>query len=48
MNEDFVRVAEKNELQPSTMKSFDFAGERVCIVNIDGNYYAIGNVYSYG
>lgn len=26
------------------MKSYDFAGERVCVVNIEGNYYAIGNV----
>ena len=29
------------------MKSYDFAGERVCVVNIEGNYYAIGNVYTH-
>ena len=44
MSGDFIRVANTKEIQPSTMKYFDFAGERVCIVNIDGNYYAIGNV----
>ena len=26
------------------MKAYDLAGERVCIVNIEGNYFAIGNV----
>lgn len=44
MSEDFLRVANAKEIQPSTMKSYDFAGERVCVVNIEGNYYAIGNV----
>ncbi len=44
MSEDFVRVAKTKELQPTNMKSYDFAGDRVCIVNIDENYYAIGNV----
>jgi nitrite reductase/ring-hydroxylating ferredoxin subunit len=41
---DFIRVANTKEIQPSTMKSYDFAGDRVCVVNIEGNYYAIGNV----
>ena len=26
------------------MKAYDLAGESVCIVNIEGNYFAIGNV----
>jgi nitrite reductase/ring-hydroxylating ferredoxin subunit len=26
------------------MKAVDVAGEKVCIINIDGNFYAIGNV----
>jgi nitrite reductase/ring-hydroxylating ferredoxin subunit len=38
--EDFVKVAESKDMGPSTMK----AGEKVCIINIEGNYYAIGNV----
>ena len=44
MSEDFVRVAETNDIQPSTMKVYDLAGERVCIVNIEDNYFAIGNI----
>ena len=44
MSRDFVRVAETKNIQPSTMKAVDLANERVCIVNVEGNYYAIGNV----
>jgi nitrite reductase/ring-hydroxylating ferredoxin subunit len=41
---DFVKVAETKDIQPSTMKAVDLASERVCIVNVEGIYYAIGNV----
>jgi nitrite reductase/ring-hydroxylating ferredoxin subunit len=44
LSEDFVKVAESNEIKPSGMKAVEVAGEQVCIVNIEGNYYAIGNV----
>jgi nitrite reductase/ring-hydroxylating ferredoxin subunit len=44
VNNDFVKVAETKDIQPSTMKAVDLASERVCIVNVEGNYYAIGNV----
>ena len=44
MNNNFVKVAETKDIQPSTMKAVDLASERVCIVNVEGNYYAIGNV----
>jgi nitrite reductase/ring-hydroxylating ferredoxin subunit len=44
MTEDFVKVAETKDIQPSDMKAVDLAGERVCIINVEGNYYAIGNV----
>jgi len=44
LSRDFVRVAETKDIQPSTMKAVDLAGERVCIVNVEGNYYAIGNI----
>ncbi len=44
MSADFVKVAETKDIKPSTMKAIDLAGERVCIVNVEGNYYAIGNV----
>jgi len=44
LTEDFLKVAESNEIAPSSMKVVDIAGEKVCIINIEGNYYAIGNV----
>ena len=43
-SEDFVKVVESNEIRLSTMKAFDVDGEKICIINIDGNFYAIGNV----
>jgi ferredoxin-NADP reductase/nitrite reductase/ring-hydroxylating ferredoxin subunit len=42
--DDFVKVAEANDIQPSQMKEVQFDGEDVCIANVDGKYYAIGNV----
>jgi 3-phenylpropionate/trans-cinnamate dioxygenase ferredoxin component len=44
LSADFVKVAETKDVQPSSMKAVDLEEERVCIVNIEGNYYAIGNV----
>ncbi|HYZ59567.1 MAG TPA: Rieske 2Fe-2S domain-containing protein [Nitrososphaeraceae archaeon] len=44
MSTDFVKVAETKDIQPSNMKGIGLAGEKVCIANIEGNYYAIGNV----
>ena len=44
MSEDFVKAAESKDIAPSSMKAVDVAGEKVCIIKIEGNYYAIGNV----
>jgi nitrite reductase/ring-hydroxylating ferredoxin subunit len=44
VNNNFVKVAETKDIQPSAMKAVDLASERVCIVNVEGNYYAIGNI----
>ena len=44
MSEDFVKVAESKDIEASSMKAVDVAGEKVCIINIEGNYYAIGNI----
>ena len=41
---DFVRVAETKDIQKSQMKEVQIDGEDVCIANVDGKYYAIGNV----
>ncbi len=47
MSVDFVKVAEIKDIQPSNMLAVDLEGERVCIANVEGNYYAIGNICIY-
>jgi nitrite reductase/ring-hydroxylating ferredoxin subunit len=42
--EDFVKVAETKDIQPSKMKAAEVDGEKVCVANVEGKYYAIGNV----
>ena len=45
MGADFVKVAETRDIQPSNMRAVNLeGGERICIVNVEGKYYAIGNV----
>jgi glycine betaine catabolism B len=44
LSENFVKVADINDIQPSQMKEVQVDGEAICIVNVDGKYYAIGNV----
>jgi nitrite reductase/ring-hydroxylating ferredoxin subunit len=39
-----IKVAEIRDIEPTSMKAVDVAGEKVCIINFEGNYYAIGNV----
>jgi nitrite reductase/ring-hydroxylating ferredoxin subunit len=42
--EGFVKVADKSDIQPSHMKEVQVDGESICIVNVKGKYYAIGNI----
>jgi nitrite reductase/ring-hydroxylating ferredoxin subunit len=44
LSEDFVRVADIKDIQSSTMKAVEVAGEKICVANVEGKYYAIGNV----
>ena len=44
MSEDFVKVANTNDIQPSHMKEVQLDGEIICLANIEGKYYAIGNI----
>jgi hypothetical protein len=44
MEEDFVKVAETKDLQASQMMAVEVNDEKVCIANVGGKYYAIGNV----
>ena len=41
---DFVKVAEIKDIQPSKIIAIDVDGEKVCVANVEGKYYAIGNV----
>ncbi len=44
MSEDFVKVADTKDIQPSHMKEVQVDGENICVVNIEGKYYAIGSI----
>ena len=44
LSEDFVKVADTKDIQPSHMKEVQVEGENICIVNVEGKYYAIGNI----
>lgn len=44
MSEDFVKVADTKDIQPSHMKEVQVDGENICVVNVEGKYYAIGNI----
>ncbi len=40
----FVNVASATELKPDEMKAVNVNGKPVLLVNLNGTYYAIGNV----
>jgi glycine betaine catabolism B len=42
--EKFFKVAETKDIQTSQMKAVEVNGERVCVANVEGRFYAIGNV----
>ena len=44
LTEEFVKVANIKDIQPSQMKAVEVAAEKICVANIEGKYYAIGNV----
>jgi ferredoxin-NADP reductase/nitrite reductase/ring-hydroxylating ferredoxin subunit len=44
LSEDFVKVAETRDIQPSQMKEVEVNGQNICVVNVNGKYYAIGSV----
>jgi glycine betaine catabolism B len=44
LSQDFVNVADTQDLQPSQMKEVEVNGEKICLANVEGKYYAIGNV----
>jgi glycine betaine catabolism B len=44
LSEDFVKVANINDIQPSHMKEVQVDGENICVANVEGKYYAIGSI----
>ena len=42
--EDFVKVANTEDIQPSQMKEVEVNGQNICVANVDGKYYAIGSI----
>lgn len=42
--EDFVKVADINEIKSSQMKEVEVEGQKILIANIKEKYYAIGNI----
>src|ERR671910_3364769 len=42
--EDFVKVANTKDIPPSQMKEVQVNGQNICVVNVDGKYYAIGSI----
>jgi glycine betaine catabolism B len=44
LGENFVKVADSKDIQPSHMKEVQVEGKNICVVNVDGKYYAIGSI----
>jgi ferredoxin-NADP reductase/nitrite reductase/ring-hydroxylating ferredoxin subunit len=44
LSEDLVKVADTKDIQPSHMKEVQVDGENICVVNVQGKYYAIGSI----
>jgi ferredoxin-NADP reductase/nitrite reductase/ring-hydroxylating ferredoxin subunit len=44
LSEDFVKVANAKDIQPSQMKEVEVNGENICVANVEGKFYAIGSI----
>jgi glycine betaine catabolism B len=44
LEEDFVKVAETEDIQTPQMIAVEVDGEKICLANANGKYYAIGNM----
>jgi glycine betaine catabolism B len=44
LSEDFVKVANTKDIQPSQMKEVEVNGQSICVANVEGKYYAIGSI----
>ena len=44
MSEDYAKVADSSEVSEGSLKSVMVGSDEVCLANVDGKFYAIGNV----
>jgi glycine betaine catabolism B len=44
LSDGFVKVAETKDIQASQMKEVQVNGQNICVVNVEGKYYAIGSI----
>jgi nitrite reductase/ring-hydroxylating ferredoxin subunit len=44
LSESFVKVLDIKNIKPSQMKKVHVDNEDICLANVDGKFYAIGNV----
>ena len=47
MPEDFVKVAQTDELSPGQMKLVELGDERILLVNLEGEYHAVSEICSH-
>ncbi len=41
---EFVKVAKVSDIPPGQVKVFEAAGRRVCVCNVDGQFFAIADL----
>lgn len=41
---DLVKVADAKDVQPSHLKLVEVDEEKICLANVNGKFYAIGNI----
>jgi nitrite reductase/ring-hydroxylating ferredoxin subunit len=44
LDSGYLKIAEKSEIPIGKMKKFVTQGKEILIANVDGNFYAMGNV----
>jgi hypothetical protein len=40
-NRGFVKVVEIGDIQPTSMKAVEVAGEKICVANVKGTYCGV-------
>lgn len=43
MSEEYVRAAKASEVEPDSLRAVEVKSERICLANVGGTMYAIGD-----